>query len=79
MKYKPKDSDYQNDWAYNDDFTKELHISEAKSGLNGYYCLGCKREIAPSVPPPATSLVLAKYARASRDLGATTSLDTYLF
>ena len=35
----------KNDWAYNDDFTKELHISEAKSGLNGYYCLGCKREM----------------------------------
>lgn len=40
-----KNNDYQNDWAYNDDFTKEIHISEAKSGLNGYYCLGCKREM----------------------------------
>ena len=45
MKYKTNDNDYQNDWAYNDDFTKEIHISEAKSGLNGYYCLGCKREM----------------------------------
>ncbi len=39
------DNDFQNDWAYNDDFTAEIHISEAKSGLNGYYCLGCKKEM----------------------------------
>ncbi|MCM4166577.1 hypothetical protein KCTC52924_03517 [Arenibacter antarcticus] len=45
MRNKTNDNDYQNDWAFNDDFTKEIHISEAKSGLNGYYCLGCKKEM----------------------------------
>jgi len=39
------DNDFQNDWAFNDDFTRHIHISEAKSGLNGYYCLGCKKEM----------------------------------
>lgn len=38
-------NDYQNDWAYNDDFTRHIHISAAESGLNGYYCLGCKKEM----------------------------------
>lgn len=39
------ENDFQNDWAFNDDFTRHIHISEAKSGLNGYYCLGCKKEM----------------------------------
>lgn len=38
-------NDFQTDWAFNDDFTKYIHISEAKSGLNGYYCLGCKKQM----------------------------------
>lgn len=37
--------DFQTDWAFTDDFTKHIHISEAKSGLNGYYCLGCKKQL----------------------------------
>ena len=37
--------DFQTDWAFSDDFTKHIHISEAISGLNGYYCLGCKKEM----------------------------------
>ncbi|PVW11999.1 coiled-coil domain-containing protein [Marixanthomonas spongiae] len=45
MKPESKNIDYQNDWAYNDDFTRHIHISEAKRGLNGYYCLGCKKEM----------------------------------
>ncbi|UKM63884.1 hypothetical protein GSB9_00430 [Flavobacteriaceae bacterium GSB9] len=40
-----KNTDYQTDWAFNDDFTQYIHISDAKSGLNGYFCLGCKKEM----------------------------------
>lgn len=40
-----KEKDYQNDWAFNQDFTKYLHITTASKGLNGYYCLGCKKEM----------------------------------
>ena len=45
MSQEVKEKDYQNDWAFNEDFTKHIHISEAISGLNGYYCLGCKKEM----------------------------------
>ena len=45
MEQKSQNSDFQNDWAYNENFTYHIHISEAKSGLNGYYCLGCKKEM----------------------------------
>lgn len=36
--------DYQNDWAKK--ITgNPIHISDAKSGLRGYYCLGCDKEM----------------------------------
>lgn len=34
----------QNVFALNSEF-KEIHISEAKSGRQGYFCIGCKREM----------------------------------
>tara|TARA_R110002012_G_scaffold99170_1_gene237080 strand:- start:3967 stop:5331 length:1365 start_codon:yes stop_codon:yes gene_type:complete len=37
--------DFTTDWAYKADFTEPIHISQAESGLNGYYCLGCKKEM----------------------------------
>jgi len=40
-----KEKDYQNDWAFNEDFKEHIHISDAKRGLQGYYCLGCKKEM----------------------------------
>ena len=40
-----QEKDFQTDWAFNDDFTTHIHITEAKSGLNGYYCLGCKKQM----------------------------------
>lgn len=45
MSNKESNKDFQTDWAFTDDFIKHIHISEAKSGLNGYYCLGCKKEM----------------------------------
>ncbi|MCB4800249.1 hypothetical protein [Neotamlana laminarinivorans] len=45
MSNKESNKDFQTDWAFKDDFIKHIHISEAKSGLNGYYCLGCKKEM----------------------------------
>ena len=45
MKVSEKEKDFQNDWAFNEDFTEYIHISEAKSGKQGYYCLGCKKEM----------------------------------
>ena len=46
MSHKDKNSDLetQNDWAK--DITGEpLHISNAISGLKGYYCMGCQKEM----------------------------------
>jgi len=40
-----QEKDFQTDWAFSDDFTTHIHITEAKSGLNGYYCLGCKKQM----------------------------------
>lgn len=45
MKNNSNNTDFQNDWAFKDDFTGHIHISEAIRGLNGYYCLGCKKEM----------------------------------
>ncbi|WP_442847186.1 hypothetical protein [Leeuwenhoekiella sp. H156] len=36
---------FNTDWAYTNSFMDTIHISQAKSGLNGYYCLGCKKEL----------------------------------
>ena len=46
MSHKDKNSDLetQNDWAK--DITGEpIHISSAASGLKGYYCMGCQKEM----------------------------------
>ncbi|WP_179320364.1 hypothetical protein [Winogradskyella helgolandensis] len=45
MSSKESKKDFQTDWAFEDDFTTHVHISNAESGLNGYYCLGCKKEM----------------------------------
>lgn len=37
-------TDYQNDWA-KDIKGDAIHIKNAKSGLQGYYCLGCDKEM----------------------------------
>ncbi len=39
-----KKSDYENDWA-KDIKGEPIHINNAKSGLQGYYCLGCDKEM----------------------------------
>jgi hypothetical protein len=41
---KYKKSDYENDWA-KDIKGEPIHINNAKSGLQGYYCLGCDQEM----------------------------------
>lgn len=40
MENNSNDTDFQNEWAFNDDFTGHVHISEAIRGENGYYFLG---------------------------------------
>ncbi|NLP58561.1 hypothetical protein [Lutibacter sp. B1] len=39
-----KKNQYQNDWA-KDLKGEPIHINNAKSGANGYYCLGCDKEM----------------------------------
>lgn len=39
-----KKSEYQNDWA-KDIKDEPIHINSANSGANGYYCLGCDKEM----------------------------------
>jgi hypothetical protein len=34
----------ENDWA-NDVKDNPIHISQAESGLKGYYCMGCNKEM----------------------------------
>lgn len=38
---KEKKEDFKSDWAYSEKFGKNIHISDAESGLKGYRCLGC--------------------------------------
>ncbi|WP_111709115.1 GumC domain-containing protein [Lutibacter citreus] len=47
MAYEEKEqnkSDYQNDWA-KDIKGEPIHINNANSGANGYYCMGCDKEM----------------------------------
>ncbi|KAF2518826.1 hypothetical protein E0W68_06105 [Flavobacterium salilacus subsp. salilacus] len=39
----------QNDWAF-DIYDKPIHIANAESGLKGYYCMGCKKEMQAVKP-----------------------------
>ncbi|SHI77589.1 hypothetical protein SAMN04488096_104208 [Mesonia phycicola] len=39
-----KSNEYQNDWA-KDTKGEYIHISNAQRGLEGYYCLGCDKEM----------------------------------
>jgi len=39
-----KYDEQDNDWA-NDIKEEPIHISQAKSGANGYYCMGCNKEM----------------------------------
>jgi len=38
---KENKEDFKSDWAYSEKLGKNIHISEAESGLKGYRCLGC--------------------------------------
>ncbi|RXG15012.1 hypothetical protein DSM03_104170 [Leeuwenhoekiella aestuarii] len=37
--------EYITDWAYTKSFIDPIHISQAESGKQGYFCLGCKKEM----------------------------------
>jgi len=45
MKFRANDNEFQNDWAFDEAFIHHIHISAAERGLNGYFCLGCKKEM----------------------------------
>lgn len=42
---KEKKEDFKSDWAYSEKHQKEIHISQAESGLKGYRCLGCHAQM----------------------------------
>lgn len=42
---KEKKEDFKSDWAYSVKHQKNIHISEAESGLKGYRCLGCHAQM----------------------------------
>ena len=42
---KEKKEDFKSDWAYSVKHQKNIHISEAESGLKGYRCLGCQAKM----------------------------------
>jgi hypothetical protein len=44
IKDKNSDSETENDWA-KDIMGEPIHISNAASGLKGYYCMGCEKEM----------------------------------
>lgn len=44
-----KIKEYENDWAITIEQDR-IHISQAKSGKNGYYCLGCDEEMQAVKP-----------------------------
>ena len=46
---KEKKQDYINDWAYSNKYQKNIHISEAESGLNEYRCLGCHTQMVANI------------------------------
>lgn len=41
--------DFKSDWAYSESHQKNIHISEAESGLNGYRCLGCHAQMVANI------------------------------
>jgi hypothetical protein len=41
MNEKVKELNFETDWAFSEKSNKEIHISQAESGLRGYRCLGC--------------------------------------
>ncbi|MFT5250825.1 MAG: hypothetical protein ACI93P_002568, partial [bacterium] len=46
---KEKKEDFKSDWAYSEKHQKNIHISEAESGLNGYRCLGCHAQMVANI------------------------------
>lgn len=42
---KEEKEDLKSDWAYSEKHQKNIHISEAESGLKGYRCLGCHTQM----------------------------------
>jgi hypothetical protein len=41
---KEKIEDFKSDWAYSKKYEKNIHISEAESGLKGCRCLSLQRQ-----------------------------------
>lgn len=46
---KEKKEDFKSDWAYSKKHEKNIHISEAESGLKGYRCLGCHSQMVANI------------------------------
>lgn len=40
---------YETDWAFSEEKGKNIHISEAKSGLQGYRCIGCNTPMIANI------------------------------
>jgi hypothetical protein len=46
---KEKKEDFKSDWAFSKKHQKNIHISEAESGLKGYRCLGCHAQMVANI------------------------------
>ncbi len=46
---KEKKENFKSDWAYSKKHKKNIHISEAESGLKGYRCLGCHSKMVANI------------------------------
>jgi hypothetical protein len=46
---KKEKEDFKSDWAFSEKHKKNIHISEAESGLKGYRCLGCYVQMVANI------------------------------
>ncbi|OAD42955.1 hypothetical protein [Polaribacter atrinae] len=46
---KEKKKDFKSDWAYSEKHGKNIHISDAESGLKGFRCLGCHAQMVANI------------------------------
>jgi len=46
---KEKIEELESDWAFSEKLQKEMHISQAESGLKGYRCLGCHAQMVANI------------------------------
>lgn len=44
-----KEKQEESDWAHSEKYQKEIHISNAESGLKGYRCLGCGAQMIANI------------------------------